>query len=109
MDGNDGFGPWSDGALEFFRIDVEVLADIDQYRSCTGVNNRRNCCHERMAYGYHFVARTDSSSEQRKIKRVITTIDSDRIFDPNEIGKMLLEITQLLAEHQVALRQSVGD
>ena len=62
MDGDHGFCTRSDCTFEFIRIHVVVFTHIDQNRSCASVNYRRDCCNERVANGYNFVARTNSGT-----------------------------------------------
>jgi hypothetical protein len=93
MDGNNGLGSGCNLCLELSRIHRERhRLDIDEYRSCTCVADRRHGRDEGEWHRDDFVAGADARREKRQMQGTRSGIDGYRMFDVAIGCELLLEM-----------------
>src|SRR5712692_4566557 len=109
MHRDDRARSWSDRALQSNHVHVVVRTYVDQFRSCTSVDNCRNGRGKCVGNGNDLVARPQTGSQHRKGERVITAVQSNRVLGADEASEVLLKCLELPAHDQVALGQTLSD
>lgn len=100
MDGNNGLGSGCNLCFELRRIHRERhRLDIDEYRSCTCVADRRYGCDEGKWHGDDFIAVAHACREKRQMQGTRPGVDGYRMFDVAIVREFLLEASDLLAQY----------
>jgi hypothetical protein len=71
--------------------------------------NGRNGCDESEWHGYYFIARTDTRSEQRQVKRAGSTVHANTVLRLTVSGKFLLECCYFASQCKLAAIQNAHD